>query len=31
MSFALGAVFVAAAFGLDATLSDGSLLPAIAI
>ena len=31
MSFGLGAVFVAAAFGLDATLSDGSLLPAIAI
>jgi Zn-dependent protease len=29
-SFGLGALFIAAAFGLDATLSDGSLLPAIA-
>ena len=31
MSIALGVGFTAAAFGLDATLSDGSLLPAVAI
>jgi Zn-dependent protease len=30
-SFGLGALFVGAAFGLDAIISDGSLLPAIAI
>jgi Zn-dependent protease len=30
-SFGLGALFIGAAFGLDALVSDGSLLPAIAI